>query len=166
MSISVHYGDLFEADVDALVNAVNCRGVMGGGIAKEFRERFPFYYHDYKAKCGATMPYDIRLGFVDFYAQGFPKFLISFPTMYDPGSKSDIKDIERGLWHLVGCCEHYGVKSIALPALGCGVGGLDITDVSACMDAVFHSARYRVNAQLWLLPDGRTLLPPINDQGA
>ncbi len=118
-------GDLFADGAEAYVNAVNCVGVMGGGIARQFRIRYPDYNDDYERACGAG---EVQLGRMHVYRQpegAAPKYLVSFPTMRRPGEACDARDIETGLEDLRTVIRKEGMGSIAIPALGCGVGGLD-----------------------------------------
>lgn len=116
-------GSIFDSDADAIVNAVNCVGVMGGGLAKAFKDRFPHMYEQYLLQCayGVLRPGKMDLYFLD---PANHKFIINFPTKDDWRKPSELSYIYSGsaeLMHLVGL---YKIKSVALPALGCGLGGL------------------------------------------
>lgn len=118
-------GDLLQADVEALVNTVNSVGVMGKGIALQFRKAFPVNYELYRRACDAG---DVEPGqmFVTETGQMTnPRLIINFPTKRHWKSASRIEDIESGLVDLVKVLKHNQVRSIAIPALGCGNGGLD-----------------------------------------
>ncbi len=132
MTISFKSGDMFAEPVEALVNTVNCVGVMGKGVALEFKKRWPSNFKAYKDQCSTKQ---LRPGslFV-FDTQGLivaegPRFLINFPTKDHWRSKSKISYIEDGLDALVDTIKKYEIKSIAIPPLGCGNGGLDWDDV-------------------------------------
>ena len=144
-------GNLFEADTEAFVNAVNCVGVMGKGIALQFRQRFSEdYFKDYKAACKNG---DLRIGKVHIYSldsdsalayarasdKNFPRFIVNFPTKDYWRDKSRIEYIESGLQSLVEEIELHKIKSIAMPALGCGLGGLDFQDVRFLVEKAFDS---------------------------
>lgn len=122
-------GNLLAANADALVNAVNTEGVMGKGIALQFKKAYPAMYDAYRraAKSG-----EIRLGSVHVWPTGQttgPRYIINFPTKGHWRSRSRLKDIESGLADLVKMITELRISSIALPPLGCGNGGLDWADV-------------------------------------
>lgn len=95
-------GNLFESNTEALVNAVNCVGVMGKGIALQFRQRFSEdYFKDYKTACKNG---DLRIGKVHIYSlnsENNPRFIVNFPTKNHWREKSRIEYIESGLQSLV-----------------------------------------------------------------
>ena len=133
--IELKTGDLFAEDADALVNAVNCIGVMDGGIAAKFRRRFPENCTAYEKACETG---ELRLGRVFVHetgAQAGPKFIVNFPTLHKTGDASRLEDIEAGLADLERVIGERGIGSIAIPGLGCGVGGLDWEDVRARIEA-------------------------------
>ena len=110
--------------VEALVNTVNTEGVMGKGLALQFKETFP---HNYKAYQKACRLGEVRTGkmFVTSTNQMLPpQYIINFPTKREWRKKSEYNYIETGLDDLVCVIERYDIKSIAIPPLGCGVGGL------------------------------------------
>ena len=122
-------GNILEAEVEALVNTVNCVGVMGKGIALQFRHKFPLNYKSYEQSCKNG---DVQLGRMFVYATGSfvgPRYIINFPTKYHWRGKSRTGDIEAGLHDLVAHVKRLNIKSIAVPPLGCGNGGLDWNDV-------------------------------------
>lgn len=128
-------GDLLEADVDALVNTINTVGVMGKGIALQFKHRFPDNYTAYRA---AVAQGQVRIGkmFVTETGTsllGQPRCIINFPTKAHWRQPSQYAYIQAGLADLVSVIQARGIRSIALPALGCGNGQLDITRVEAMM---------------------------------
>lgn len=133
-------GNLFEANVETLVNAVNCVAVMGKGIALQFRQRFSEdYFKDYKAACKNG---DLRIGKVHIYSlnsENDPRFIVNFPTKNHWRDKSRIEYIDSGLQSLVEEIKLHKIKSIAMPALGCGLGGLDFEDVRFLVEKAFDS---------------------------
>lgn len=118
-------GNLFESKAQTLVNTVNCRGVMGKGVAFEFKKRFPEMYEDYRKNCKQSK---VQLGELTFYDNTTP-WVINFPTKYHWKSNSKLNDIETGLKELVRNYKDWEITSLAMPALGCGHGGLDWGDV-------------------------------------
>ena len=129
-------GNLLEADVDALVNTVNTKGVMGKGVALQFRRAFPENYEAYRAACNAG---EIQLGrmFVVPLTShlGGPRLIINFPTKKHWKSRSRIADIEAGLADLRRVIDEHGIRTLALPPLGCGLGGLEWSDVRPRIEA-------------------------------
>ncbi len=122
--ISESHGNLLQADVDALVNTVNTVGVMGKGIALQFKRAFPDMYQAYSraAKRG-----EVHLGSMHVWSTGQltgPRFIINFPTKGHWKASSRMTDIERGLDDLIRVIREEGIRSVAVPPLGCGNGGL------------------------------------------
>jgi O-acetyl-ADP-ribose deacetylase (regulator of RNase III) len=118
-------GNLLDAEVDALVNTVNCVGVMGKGIALQFRQAWPENYEEYRRACEHE---EVRPGRMFIYETGRlvkPRFIINFPSKKHWKGKSKIEDVASGLDALVQDIRGRGIRSIALPPLGCGNGGLD-----------------------------------------
>jgi O-acetyl-ADP-ribose deacetylase (regulator of RNase III) len=130
-------GDILAADAEALVNTVNCVGVMGRGIALQFRKAFPENYEAYKAVCDRK---ELQPGRMFVQALGQltnPRYVINFPTKDHWKGKSRLKDIESGLVALVDEVRRLGIHSIAIPPLGCGLGGLDWLDVRPRIEQAF-----------------------------
>ncbi|QEH31711.1 RNase III inhibitor [Aquisphaera giovannonii] len=122
-------GNILEADVQALVNTVNTVGVMGKGIALQFKKAFPEMFEAYEAVCKAKT---LRPGLMHVYDRGQmfnPRYIINFPTKRHWKGKSRIADIEAGLDALVEELTARDIKSVAIPPLGCGHGGLDWDEV-------------------------------------
>lgn len=117
-------GDLLGADVEALVNAVNTVGVMGKGIALQFKKTFPENFLVYEEACRRGAVEIGRMLVTETGAQR-PRWVINFPTKKDWRHPSKLEYVERGLGDLVRVIQEHGIKSIAIPALGCGLGGLD-----------------------------------------
>jgi O-acetyl-ADP-ribose deacetylase (regulator of RNase III) len=115
-------GDLFTSGCEALVNTVNCIGIMGAGLAAAFRKKFPQMNKDYIRVCKAKA---LRPGLMHIWTNpaGDPKYVINFPTK-DDLSPSRLEYITDGLDKLKSVIESREIKSIAIPALGCGLGGL------------------------------------------
>lgn len=128
-------GDLFASEAQTLVNTVNCVGVMGKGIALEFKKRFPSLFDDYAERCARKQ---VRLGEPYLYSAAGGKLVVSFPTKDHWRSPSRLADIENGLDYFV---EHYmewGITSIAFPPLGCGNGGLEWSEVGPLIYGKLH----------------------------
>ncbi len=122
-------GNLLEADAEALVNTVNTKGVMGKGVALQFKRAFPANYKAYHAACAAGQ---VRLGRMFVFDSGRmdrPRYIINFPTKKHWRSRSRLADIDAGLDDLRTVLTELEIKSVAVPPLGCGLGGLDWADV-------------------------------------
>lgn len=145
--IELTRGDILNADVEALVNTVNCVGIMGRGIALQFRKAFPENFQAYKALCDQG---ELRPGSMMVHELGRltnPRLVINFPTKRHWKGKSRMEDIEAGLEALVREVRARGIRSIAIPPLGCGLGGLDWRNVQPKIEKAFED-----------LPDVRVLL--------
>jgi len=130
-------GNLLEADADALVNTVNCVGFMGKGIALQFKQAWPENFEAYAKACTAGQ---VRPGQMFIWETGRminPKFIINFPTKRDWRGKSRIEDIKSGLRALITDVRKLGIRTIAVPPLGCGNGGLDWREVRTLIEAAF-----------------------------
>ncbi|MBP6014169.1 MAG: macro domain-containing protein [Alphaproteobacteria bacterium] len=122
-------GNLFAIDADALVNTVNCVGVMGRGVALQFKEIFPANFKAYAAACERSEVQPGRMFVFETGTMTNPKFIINFPTKRHWRGKSRIEDIESGLKALAHEIGARKIRSIALPPLGAGLGGLEWTEV-------------------------------------
>jgi O-acetyl-ADP-ribose deacetylase (regulator of RNase III)/uncharacterized protein YwgA len=121
----VRVGNLFDSGAQTLVNTVNCVGVMGKGVAAEFKRRFPEMFEDYVERCDKN---SVKLGRPYLWTQSVP-WVLNFPTKDHWRSVSRLEDMERGLEYLVANYERWRIESLAAPPLGCGHGGLDWTVV-------------------------------------
>jgi O-acetyl-ADP-ribose deacetylase (regulator of RNase III) len=126
--LAVTRGDLLRADVEALVNPVNCAGVMGKGLAAQFRRAFPENMAAYRAACERG---EVRPGRMLTVATGRdrPRFIINFPTKRHWRDASRLDDIDAGLAALADELRAWKIRSLAVPPLGCGLGGLDWDEV-------------------------------------
>jgi O-acetyl-ADP-ribose deacetylase (regulator of RNase III) len=122
--------NIFEAPAEALVNPVNIKGVSGRGLALEFKNKFPVNYRLYREYCkqGKLKPGKLLIIKV---SEDSVKYIINFPTKRHYKDPSRLEDVAQGLWALRDWlndpkCE---IKSLALPPLGCGLGGLKWPDV-------------------------------------
>lgn len=124
-------GDLLQADVEALVNPVNLVGAMGKGLALQFKEAFPETSAPYTAACksGRFLAGEVLTVALKPRARPLPKYVIHFPTKRHWREKSRMEDVVAGLTALVHEVERLRVRSIAVPPLGCGLGGLDWNEV-------------------------------------
>ncbi|TQE98607.1 MAG: Appr-1-p processing protein [Spiribacter salinus] len=140
-------GDILKAQAEALVNTVNCVGVMGRGIALQFKKAYPENFKEYQQVCkaGRLVP-----GMMLIHDRGTftnPRYIINFPTKKHWRGRSAIGDIESGLGALVREIRERGITSIAIPPLGCGLGGLSWEQVRPVIETAFEQ-----------LPDVQVLL--------
>lgn len=129
-------GNLLDDDADALVNPVNCVGVAGKGLALAFKDRFPGNFKYYRFKCKDKI---IRPGCLQSTVgknMGKPTYIINFATKDHWEDNSKIEWIESGLNDIKDVIEICKIKSIAIPALGCGLGGLQWEDVKPLIVAL------------------------------
>lgn len=136
--IELKQDDILRADAEALVNTVNCVGVMGRGIALQFKKAFPEqYFKEYKAACDNKELQPGKMLVHDLNRLYNPKFVIDFPTKRHWKGKSRMEDIEIGLKALVEEVADRQILSIAIPPLGCGLGGLQWADVRSKIEEAF-----------------------------
>ncbi|SET32932.1 macro domain-containing protein [Thorsellia anophelis] len=122
-------GNIFTENVEAIVNPVNCVGVMGRGIALQFKQRYTENYKDYVAACNRK---EVQPGKMFVHRNKLlinPSFIINFPTKRHWRNQSKIEDIQLGLKDLIKVIGELNIQSVALPALGSGLGGLNWNEV-------------------------------------
>ena len=146
--IEITEGNLLEAPVGALVNTVNTVGVMGKGIALQFKQAYPQMFRVYQQACKAG---EVQLGKMQVFdlggLAGGPRWIINFPTKAHWRTASRLVDIETGLQDLIATVKQLNIQAIALPPLGCGHGGLNWSQVRPLIESAFDT-----------LPDVRVLL--------
>lgn len=117
---------LLDSDAQALINPVNTRGVMGAGLALQFKQRYPIMYEDYRLACFRGEVQVGRMWAWPFYDDDHrPRWVVNFPTKENWRNPSKIEWIEQGLIGLSKLIARMHISSIAIPPLGCGLGGLD-----------------------------------------
>ena len=137
--IKLTQGDLLKQnDDDAIVNTVNCVGVMGKGIALQFKNKWPDNFAEYAAACKAGQVRPGRMFIHDSGGLVKPNYIINFPTKDHWRGASKMAFIRDGLVDLVTQVRRLGIRSIAIPPLGCGNGGLDWTEVRPLIEASFE----------------------------
>jgi O-acetyl-ADP-ribose deacetylase (regulator of RNase III) len=130
-------GNLLTADVEALGNTVNCVGLLGKGIALQFQQAFPDNFKIYQKACRA---HEVKPGCMFIYETGStvnPRYIINFPTKRHWRGKSRIEDIDSGLKALIDDVRRLSIRSIAVPPLGSGLGGLDWNVVRPKIEQAF-----------------------------
>ncbi|HBM15974.1 MAG TPA: Appr-1-p processing protein [Lentisphaeria bacterium] len=115
-------GNIFDSKAQTIVNTVNCVGVMGKGIALEFKKRFPEMFNEYKDKCDKSL---VKPGVPYIYSNLLGGSIINFPTKDHWRSSSHLEFVVKGLDIFLEKYQDWGVKSVAFPPLGCGNGGLE-----------------------------------------
>lgn len=141
-------GDILKADVDAIVNTVNCVGVMGRGIALQFKKAWPDNFKAYKAACDAGEVQPGSMFVFDVGQLTSPRYIVNFPTKRHWRGASRMEDIEIGLEALATWIQENNIQSIAIPPLGAGLGGLDWLEVKAKIETVL-SPLESVNVQVY-----------------
>lgn len=142
--IELAIGNILKDESEAIVNTVNCVGVMGRGIALQFKNAWPENFKAYEAACKRAEVQPGRMFVFDTEQLTLPRFIINFPTKRHWRGKSRIEDIEAGLVALAAVIKGRGIRSIAIPPLGSGLGGLEWAEV-----------RPRIESALAALPDVR-----------
>jgi len=166
--IELKTGDILQADAEALVNTVNCVGIMGRGVALQFKQAFPENFKTYAAACARK---EVQPGRMLVFETGFlanPKYIINFPTKRHWRGKSRIEDIETGLKALVDEIRKRDIRSIAVPPLGSGLGGLDWTEVRPLIEAALaeldvQAIVFEPHASAEPLPVKRAKVPSMTE---
>lgn len=137
--IEYKHGDIFLEDAEALINTVNCEGVMGRGLALQFKNAYP---ENFKAYAKACKNNEVQPGRMFVFKMGHltnPHYIINFPTKRHWREKSRMEDIDAGLKALVETIHQYNISSIAIPPLGSGLGGLNWTMVKHRIETELES---------------------------
>jgi O-acetyl-ADP-ribose deacetylase (regulator of RNase III) len=135
--IELTQGNILKADAEALVNTVNCVGFMGKGIALQFKKAYPENFDAYDKACAAGEVQPGRMFIFNLHSMLNPKYVINFPTKRDWRQKSRYEDVESGLKALVADVQRLRISSIAVPPLGCGLGGLNWRKVRPMIEKAF-----------------------------
>lgn len=137
MTIKYSDGDIFTSGAECIVNPVNTVGVMGGGLALQFKKRFPENFEVYKDLCDGNL---LKTGEIHLFMtdqEFIPYYIVNFPTKQHYKDPSLLEYIEPGLINMKEMLEMFDVKSVAIPALGCGLGGLNWNDVYPLIEKHF-----------------------------
>jgi O-acetyl-ADP-ribose deacetylase (regulator of RNase III) len=146
MSLTIKHCDLFRADAQTLVNTVNCVGIMGRGVALEFKRRFPIMFTDYALRCRRG---EVRPGTAYLYvdpASGVRIVNLATKDHWRCGSK--LEWIDAGLACLAAHAVEWEITSLALPPPGCGNGGLDWADVRPLVEKHLDGLGFPVTVRL------------------
>ena len=131
-------GDIFAQPAHTIVNPVNCVGVMGRGLALQFKRRHPDAYRAYREACASGR---VRPGRIFWFETPLrtPRCIAHFPTKRHWRDPSRLDDIRTGLADLASTIAERAIPSIAIPPLGCGLGGLPWQDVEPLITAALSS---------------------------
>jgi O-acetyl-ADP-ribose deacetylase (regulator of RNase III) len=121
-TVEVKTGNLLNSGAHTLVNTVNCVGVMGKGIALDFKKRFPEMFDDYVARCRRG---EVRLGEPYLFRHLIGPWVLNFPTKDHWRDVANIRDIELGLDYLASHIKEWDIKSIAVPHWGVAMVSLN-----------------------------------------
>lgn len=135
--IEITRGNILEADVEAVINTVNTVGHMGKGIALQFKKAYPENYEAYRKACKKEEVQPGRMFIYDRQTFENPKYIINFPTKRHWRGNSRMEDIESGLEALLKDVQELGVRSVAVPPLGAGLGGLIWVEVLRRLESAF-----------------------------
>lgn len=132
-NITFKRGNLFDSNMQTFTNTVNTVGIMGAGIAKQFKARFPEMFQDYKKRCQRNL---VETGRPYLWKSGAANeaWVLNFPTKQHWRANSRMEWIEQGLEYLVQHYQDWGIQSLAIPALGCSLGGLSWQEVKPVME--------------------------------
>lgn len=148
MTVTHRHGDLFSADAPALAQGVNCRGVMGAGIAVQFRKRYPTMFQAYVGLCGSG---DLKPGDVfPWLDERTGRWVYNLATQAKPGRDARLDAVDAAVGRMVAHATAHDVPAVALPEIGCGIGGLDWDDVNLIVTR--HATTSGVQIQAWHLP--------------
>lgn len=122
--------NLLDSSAQALINPVNCVGVMGAGLARAFAKQYPEMFEDYKTACQGGK---LSVGKLHAFQLSDGRWIVNFPTKQHWRNPSERQWIIDGLLSLIDFCVREDIDSLALPALGCGLGGLSWQEVEAVL---------------------------------
>lgn len=141
-------GDIFTTEARAIGQGVNLRGLMGAGIALQFKTRFPAMNEEYKDLCARQVfpPGDVHI--FDVPVEGQPtRYIFNLSTQIDPGSNASYKLILHAVQRALRLADTMQLGTLALPRIGSGIGGLNELKVEGILDALAQS--YKTDIELW-----------------
>lgn len=139
-------GDLFTSDAPALGHGVNCKGLMGAGIAIQFRRGYPGMYAEYRKLCVEKL---LRPGQIYPYRAG-DRTIVNIASQEYPGPDASLRWLELGLSAALEYCVERELAALAIPRIGCGIGGLAWLDAKHVMTEVASSFD-TVTLEVWTL---------------
>lgn len=147
--ITYHNGDILESDADVICHQVNCKGVMGAGLAKQIREAWPCVYEEYKDFCDIG---DAELGTIQICRIG-GRAVVNMFAQDGYGTDRQYTDYNALRICLSNVRDIFKDYVIAIPhGIGCGLGGGDWNIVNTIIEEVFGGPEHRANIQIWRLP--------------
>ena len=155
--IEYKVGDVLSEKTEALVNTVNCVGVMGRGVALQFKKAFPDNFKAYAKACKMGEVEPGQMFVYETERLDYPRYIINFPTKRHWRGKSRMADIESGLTALANEIRDRGIQSIALPPLGSGLGGLDWAAVRSRIETALGELSADVRVVVFETSGRRTL---------
>lgn len=144
MTFVSRQGDLFTSEADAIGHGVNCRGLMGAGIALQFRSRYPDMYYEYKKLCVEDL---LKPGQIYPY-RAHDRTVINIASQEYPGPDASYEWLVTGVRSALRYCTERGLQSLALPRIGCGIGGLDWVSVELLLSTLAEE-RPSVSLEIW-----------------
>lgn len=153
--INYIHGNIFESEAEALINTVNCVGVMGRGLALQFKNKYPDNFLAYQQACKLGQVKIGKMFVVDTHQLMPPKYIINFPTKNHWRENSKIDYIEDGLKDLIDIIKQYQIRSIAIPPLGAGLGGLEWNLVKQKIE---HYIKDLTHIDIWIYEPNSTTI--------
>lgn len=145
--LTLRQGDLFFSDALAVGHGVNIRGFMGAGVAKEFRLRYPEMYETYRVACirgelraGAVMPWQNPTN---------GHWVYNLASQDEPGAHARLEWLDSSVRSMVEHASRHGVPKVALPRIGCGIGGLDWAEVEGVLSGIARDTA-KVHLEVWV----------------
>lgn len=144
MPVEYRTGDLFSSDADALAHGCNCQGVMGAGIAIQFKKRYPEMFKEYRNRC---LKQQFVVGSIYSYSAFDRKRIYNLGTQQYPGACASLVAIKVLLAQI--CDEYFDIeegpiRSVAIPRIGCGLGGLNWLDVKEVIEEVGSKTKIKL----------------------
>lgn len=156
-NIQYQHGDIFESKTQVIVNTVNCKGVMGKGLALAFKQRYPEMFPVYQQECRTGK---LRIGRPTLYRKSTP-WILNFPTKDNWKANSKIEYLEKGLEYFVSSYKEAGITSIAFPKLGAQNGKLSWDEVGPLMAK--YLAGTDIDVYIYIAEGDTQYFPPDND---
>jgi O-acetyl-ADP-ribose deacetylase (regulator of RNase III) len=145
MSLIELEGDMFSAETDAFAHGVNCQGVMGAGVAREMARRYPDMVMAYRERCTRK-----RMVAGEVMTWEGPPTVFNLATQVHPGANARLAWVQASLASLIDKAEDLDIRSVAMPRIGCGIGGLDWMDVRPLVER--QACQTKIELRVYSLP--------------